>query len=110
LWPFNSTTRSKPDASGLKEVLADHSGLILSLESRVERLELQHGERHVTVLNTLEKLNRQFKARERMRDKADGEAFEDPPTPIQAHPEIVRPGRPQRDVVRTDHLAQRFRR
>lgn len=91
-------------------MLADHSGLILSLESRVERLELQHGERHITVLNTLEKLNRQFKARERMRDKADGELDDPSPTQIQARPEIVRPGAPRRDVERTDHLAQRFRR
>jgi len=80
------------------------------LESRVERLELQHGERHVAVLNTLEKLNAQFRARDRERVKAaraddDGEGTEMP-----TRPEIVRPGPPQRAVMRTDHLAQRFRR
>ncbi|MGH7180165.1 MAG: hypothetical protein ACREJC_22495 [Tepidisphaeraceae bacterium] len=80
------------------------------LERRIERLELDHGERHVAVLNTLEKIMRQLGARERKRVAANGDELEEGGTEMPPPSPIVRPGAPQRAPSGTAHLATRFRR
>lgn len=84
-----------------------------ALESRLERLELDHGERHVAVLNTMEKLMRQLGARERKRerDAEDGDGGQDVLSSA-ARPDFVDPAGsdPSRRAPDTSHLAGRFRR
>ena len=77
------------------------------LESRLERLELDHGERHVAVLNTMEKLMRQLGARERKRVEADETAGTPEGAPASSR-DGRHAGRPQ-EHASTAHLAKRFR-
>lgn len=78
------------------------------LETRLERLELDHAERQVAVLNTLEKVLRQLAAREgkRVRDRA---AHEEQETALDDGGVARVPAEPRRPVVDTSHLSRRFR-
>lgn len=92
------------EATGLSERLNE-------LETRLERLELDNAERQVAVLNALEKVMTQFKAREAKRARdAEVQGTRD------ADPEATRMAgvAPSADTVRrgpssSAHLARRFR-
>ena len=98
-------SRKRPEPA---EVATGIVGRVNQLETRLERLELDHAERQVAVLNTLEKVLRQLSAREgkRVRDRAAHQAEEDPPD--DGVDIVVPPGR-RAARVDTSHLSRRFR-
>jgi len=78
------------------------------LETRVARLELDHAERQVAVLNTLEKVTHQLTTREakRVRDRAKNS---DEEVPLDDASVADVPREPRRPSVDTSHLSRRFR-
>lgn len=64
------------------------------LAQRIENLELANAERQIAVLNTVEKLAKQFNARVRMRERSDAETDSTPPD-IGAQP-LPQGGHPDR--------------
>lgn len=78
---------------------------INELETRVEQMEIDRGERHIAVLAAMEKVQRQMNARiQRRIDRAE----QDPEQP-DGEPEEVFESR-RRAAPSTAHLASRFRR
>lgn len=61
MWPFT------------RRAAESHQGLLNQLQTRVERLELDHAERQVEVLSALEKVLHQLRARERKRERDNGD-------------------------------------
>ena len=107
VYPFSmfGWSRNRPQPA---EVATGIVGRVNQLETRLERLELDHAERQVAVLNTLEKVLRQLSAREgkRVRDRATNQTEEAPEDP--ADVARVAPG-PRVRSVDTSHLSRRFR-
>lgn len=84
--------------------LEEADGIDVSdLEARLERLELDRGERHLQVANTLEKVLRQLEARDRKRGESE-------PADAPAEPEETRSHPALRPQPVTAELARRFRR
>jgi hypothetical protein len=98
-------SRNKPQPA---EVATGIVARVNQLETRLERLELDHAERQVAVLNTLEKVLHQLAAREgkRVRDRAADPTEE----ALEGVADVARvaPG-PRAARVDTSHLSRRFR-
>lgn len=117
MWPWKSA--KPPDLAPRRdrgsEGQLDASTLISEvnrLETRIERLELDHSERQVAVLSALEKVMSQLRARERKRQRtAEGEEEAEPEeTPARTVDAIGRrvDGKPYDMAARAYHRFRRF--